>query len=111
MRKRTRSTEAAEKRAMTKHPPQTRGRAVPDPPDSAEEKPVTTPRARPSAAALAEEPRPQPRILVVDDEPHVAQIFQDLLAQRGYEVVSSTNGDDAIGTVTTEIGKASSRKM
>ena len=86
---------------MTKHPPQTRGRAVPDPPDAAEEKPVTAPRARPSAAALAEEPRPQPRILVVDDEPHVVQIFQDLLAQRGYEVVSSTNGDDAIVKVTT----------
>src|SRR5207249_1255736 len=101
MRKPTRSTEAAEKRAMTKHPPQTRGRAVPDPPDAAEEKPVTAPRARPSAAALAEEPRPQPRILVVDDEPHVVQIFQDLLAQRGYEVVSSTNGDDAIVKVTT----------
>jgi len=58
--------------------------------------------SRPAAAVLAEEPRPQPRILVVDDEPHVVQIFQDLLAQRGYEVVSSTNGDDAILKVTTE---------
>jgi signal transduction histidine kinase/DNA-binding response OmpR family regulator len=53
------------------------------------------------ASALAEPPRPQPRILVVDDEPHVVQIFQDLLAQRGYEVVSSMNGDDAIVKVTT----------
>jgi signal transduction histidine kinase/CheY-like chemotaxis protein len=52
------------------------------------------------AAVLAEAPRPQPRILVVDDEPHVVQIFQDLLAQRGYEVTSSTNGDDAIVKVT-----------
>src|SRR5882672_3563260 len=58
--------------------------------------------ARSAAAVLAEEPRPQPRILVVDDEPHVVQIFQDLLAQRGYEVSSSTNGDDAILKVTTE---------
>src|SRR5882672_3216785 len=57
--------------------------------------------SRPAAAVLAEEPRPQPRILVVDDEPHVVQIFQDLLAQRGYEVSSSSNGDDAIVKVTT----------
>jgi signal transduction histidine kinase/DNA-binding response OmpR family regulator len=56
---------------------------------------------RSKAIALGEEPRPQPRILVVDDEPHVVQIFQDLLAQRGYEVVSSTNGDDAIVKVTS----------
>jgi len=63
------------------------------PPDVA---PVVTP-----AAAAIEAPRPQPRILVVDDEPHVVQIFQDLLAQRGYEVSSSSNGDDAIVKVTT----------
>jgi signal transduction histidine kinase/DNA-binding response OmpR family regulator len=49
----------------------------------------------------ADSSRPQPRILVVDDEPHVVQIFQDLLAQRGYEVDSSNNGDDAIVKVTT----------
>ena len=54
------------------------------------------------ASAVPEEPRPQPRILVVDDEPHVVQIFQDLLAQRGYEVVVSTNGDDAIVKVTND---------
>jgi len=67
------------------------------------EKPAQAARARAPgrAAALVEDPRPQPRILVVDDEPHVVQIFQDLLAQRGYEVVSSTNGDDAIVKVTT----------
>src|SRR5436309_8028306 len=66
--------------------------------------PAPAPVAAPSGAAaavLSEAPRPQPRILVVDDEPHVVQIFQDLLAQRGYEVVSSTNGDDAIVKVTT----------
>jgi len=54
-----------------------------------------------SGAPPAEASRPQPRILVVDDEPHVVQIFQDLLAQRGYEVESSSNGDDAIVKVTT----------
>jgi len=67
-----------------------------------------TPGARPPERVLpavpgappAESSRPQPRILVVDDEPHVVQIFQDLLAQRGYEVESSSNGDDAIVKVT-----------
>src|SRR5712671_404537 len=64
--------------------------------------PETPAEAVPSRAAAAiEAPRPQPRILVVDDEPHVVQIFQDLLAQRGYEVTSSSNGDDAIVKVTT----------
>ena len=41
------------------------------------------------------------RILVVDDEDQVVQIFRDLLTQQGYEVVSSDNGDDAITKVTT----------
>src|SRR6267143_6035339 len=101
MRKRTRSTEAAEKRAMTEPLPRTEGRAAATPPDAAGEKPVGASQPRSSSATLAEEPRPQPRILVVDDEPHVVQIFQDLLAQRGYEVSSSSNGDDAIVKVTT----------
>src|SRR5690349_453345 len=69
-----------------------------------EETPVPAPAPTggltPAHAAI-EAPRPQPRILVVDDEPHVVQIFQDLLAQRGYEVASSSNGDDAIVKVTT----------
>ncbi|MGE5175767.1 MAG: ATP-binding protein [Hyphomicrobiales bacterium] len=41
------------------------------------------------------------RILVVDDEEQVVQIFRDLLTQQGYEVVSSDDGDDAIQKVTT----------
>jgi signal transduction histidine kinase/DNA-binding response OmpR family regulator len=47
------------------------------------------------------EPGPKARILVVDDEDQVVQIFQDLLTQQGYEVVSSANGDDAIAKVTS----------
>lgn len=62
--------------------------------------PAPAPAVTPAHAAI-DAPRPQPRILVVDDEPHVVQIFQDLLAQRGYEVTSSSNGDDAIVKVTT----------
>ncbi|TMQ60591.1 MAG: response regulator [Candidatus Eisenbacteria bacterium] len=99
MRKRTRSTEVAETRAMTQNPPQSEGKAAPVPADAPAESPAAS-RVRPRESGLAEEPRPQPRILVVDDEPHVVQIFQDLLAQRGYEVVSSTDGDDAIVKVT-----------
>jgi signal transduction histidine kinase/DNA-binding response OmpR family regulator len=46
-------------------------------------------------------PEAKARILVVDDEDQVVQIFRDLLTQQGYEVVSSDNGDDAITKVTT----------
>jgi len=42
------------------------------------------------------------RILVVDDEEQVVAIFRDLLTQQGYEVTSSSNGDDAIAKVTAE---------
>jgi signal transduction histidine kinase/DNA-binding response OmpR family regulator len=44
--------------------------------------------------------RERPRILVVDDEPQVVQIFHELLAQRGYDVEVSSDGDDAIHRVT-----------
>ena len=48
------------------------------------------------------DPSPRARILVVDDEDQVVQIFRDLLTQQGYEVVSCGNGDDAIARVTTQ---------
>ncbi len=48
------------------------------------------------------EPAPRAKILVVDDEDQVVQIFQDLLTQQGYEVVSCGNGHEAIAKVTTE---------
>src|SRR6185369_11645486 len=59
-------------------------------------KPVAAPVP---AADLA--PEKKARILVVDDEDQVVQIFRDLLTQQGYDVVSCDNGDDAITTVTT----------
>ena len=88
---------------MTRKPTQTKGRdeQTATKAEGAEPAPVVSSSAPGRAATLAEAPRPQPRILVVDDEPHVVQIFQDLLAQRGYEVTASTNGDDAILKVTT----------
>jgi signal transduction histidine kinase/CheY-like chemotaxis protein len=52
------------------------------------------------AAAAAATFRDRPRILVVDDEPQVVQIFHELLASRGYEVEVSHDGDDAIRRVT-----------
>lgn len=52
-----------------------------------------------TAAELA--PDRKARILVVDDEDQVVQIFRDLLTQQGYDVVSCDNGDDAITMVTT----------
>jgi signal transduction histidine kinase/DNA-binding response OmpR family regulator len=58
------------------------------------------PVAAPGTAADAAMFQEPPRILVVDDEPHVLQIFQELLAQRGYEVEVSSHGDDAIHRVT-----------
>ena len=48
------------------------------------------------------QPAPRAKILVVDDEDQVVQIFQDLLTQQGYEVVSCGNGHEAIAKVTTE---------
>jgi signal transduction histidine kinase/DNA-binding response OmpR family regulator len=51
--------------------------------------------APPGAAAPA-----KARVLVVDDEVQVVQIFQDLLTQQGYTVESCDNGDDAILKVT-----------
>ena len=53
-----------------------------------------------SASSGAAAYRERPRILVVDDEPQVVQIFHELLAQRGYEVEVSSDGDDAIHRVT-----------
>ncbi len=80
---------------MSRKPTETKGQG--NEPEAA----PAVPEAPSRGPVLAETARPQPRILVVDDEPHVVQIFQDLLAQRGYEVVSSQNGDDAIVKVTT----------
>lgn len=54
------------------------------------------------ASAGAAAYRERPRILVVDDEPQVVQIFHDLLQQRGYDVEVSSDGDDAIHRVTDE---------
>jgi CheY-like chemotaxis protein len=60
---------------------------------------VETAGAAGTSAGLAAY-RERPRILVVDDEAQVVQIFHELLQQRGYEVEVSSDGDDAIHRVT-----------
>lgn len=39
------------------------------------------------------------KILVVDDTPHNVKLLADLLASRGYEVVTATDGDEALERV------------
>jgi two-component system response regulator PilR (NtrC family) len=43
-----------------------------------------------------EEWRILPRVLVVDDEPSVVDVFQEFLAAQGYEVTVVTSGEEAI---------------
>jgi signal transduction histidine kinase/DNA-binding response OmpR family regulator len=63
---------------------------------------VSTETHRDALTPPQTEPAPRAKILVVDDEDQVVQIFQDLLTQQGYEVVSCGNGDDAIQLVTSQ---------
>ena len=47
-------------------------------------------------ASVDEEWRILPRILVVDDEPTVVDVFNEFLAAQGYEVTVVSNGEDAV---------------
>ena len=40
-----------------------------------------------------------PTILVVDDEPAIAEMLQDLLEDEGYQVVTAGNGHDGLACV------------
>lgn len=42
------------------------------------------------------------RILVVDDEPHIQRLLKDALTQRGYDVVTASNGEEAIALATAD---------
>jgi len=41
-----------------------------------------------------------PRILVVDDDPHVARTLVDLLAFHGHEAVRAESGEQALELLT-----------
>src|SRR5215475_2939965 len=43
------------------------------------------------------------KILVVDDTPRNVKLLADLLAIKGYEVVTAASGREALGQVETEI--------
>jgi len=86
---------------MSEETAQTENAALAMPNRAPSSGPEAAPGADAHSPARTEEPRPQPRILVVDDEPQVVQIFHELLAQRGYVVEVSSDGDDAIRRVTT----------
>ena len=42
------------------------------------------------------------RILVVDDEPHIVKIVEARLKANGYEVITGTNGDEALAKAKEE---------
>src|SRR5919204_6631071 len=52
-----------------------------------------------STAVVSE---PPPKILVVDDVPENVRLLEAVLVPRGYEVVSATNGRDALELVDSE---------
>ncbi len=42
------------------------------------------------------------KILIVDDEVEICNIFYDFFTPKGYEVIKATSGKEAIGLVKTE---------
>jgi DNA-binding response OmpR family regulator len=42
------------------------------------------------------------RVLVVDDEPDSVELLQEFLTGKGYEVITASNGDDALKKVKAE---------
>jgi DNA-binding response OmpR family regulator len=45
---------------------------------------------------------PKARILVVDDEPKVVRLVREVLSASGYEVISASNGENAVEMVALE---------
>ena len=40
-------------------------------------------------------------ILVVEDDPRVCELLQDVLSDEGYTVIAATNGEEALATMAT----------
>ncbi len=55
---------------------------------------TTTPAL--SASATGAESFPPPRVLVVDDEPSVVDVFQEFLSGEGYELSVAASGEEAL---------------
>jgi signal transduction histidine kinase/DNA-binding response OmpR family regulator len=53
----------------------------------------------PPTNPLVAEERVVPRILVVDDEPPVIDVFREFLAGQGYELGTATTGEEALRTI------------
>ena len=51
--------------------------------------------SRPNAV-LGDDPDAPPRVLVVDDEPSVAEVFRDFLTQEGYDLTVAESGEEAV---------------
>lgn len=43
-----------------------------------------------------------PRVLVVDDEPEAVELLQELLIAKGYEVLTASDGEEALRKVKAE---------
>jgi DNA-binding response OmpR family regulator len=43
-----------------------------------------------------------PRVLIVDDEPHAVELLSEFLTSNDYEVVTASNGDEALCKVKEE---------
>jgi len=43
-----------------------------------------------------------PRILVVDDEPDAVELLQEFLTSKGYEVITASDGEEALRKVKSE---------
>jgi signal transduction histidine kinase/CheY-like chemotaxis protein len=52
--------------------------------------------ARVSPPGREDEPAPPARILVIDDEPAVLEVFQEYLGMQGYAVSSASSGEEAV---------------
>jgi DNA-binding response OmpR family regulator len=43
-----------------------------------------------------------PRVLVVDDEPDAVELLQEFLTSKGYEVITASEGEEALRKVKSE---------